>query len=276
MQNGLIVVTQLPIIEEHLKSLSAEIDEKVDEALSLAVSPETVKTVKAVRADLNKLYKDMESRRKAVKEEILRPYKEFEDVYKAYVSVRLEEADDELKRKITGVESAVKQEKEEDLKIYFRELADSEHLDWLDYERGSFNVTLSKSMASLRKEVESFVIGVADSFRAIQTLPDADEVATEYKRTLNLGKAVETVKMRHKAIEQERREREHLAEIRRQKEEAAAKMREVADKHRPLSVPKKVEEQSEEMLTLTFTVADTLERLKLLKAFLDSNSYKYK
>ena len=54
----LIVVKQLPIIQEQLKQLSEEIDEKVNSAKGLVYTEETVKEVKQVRADLNKEFKD--------------------------------------------------------------------------------------------------------------------------------------------------------------------------------------------------------------------------
>ena len=63
----LIVVKQLPLIEEHLKELSAEINEKVESAKSLICTEETVKEVKQVRADLNKDFKELETQRKLVK-----------------------------------------------------------------------------------------------------------------------------------------------------------------------------------------------------------------
>ena len=64
----LIIVKQLPIIEEKLKSLSLEIDEKVEYATSLVVCDDTVKEVKKVRAELNADFKDLEAQRKMVKE----------------------------------------------------------------------------------------------------------------------------------------------------------------------------------------------------------------
>ena len=48
MKEGLIVIKQLPQIEEHLKDLSTEIDKKVKDAKSLICTEETVKTVKQV------------------------------------------------------------------------------------------------------------------------------------------------------------------------------------------------------------------------------------
>ena len=78
----LIVVKQLPVIEEQLRSLSDEIDKKVSRALSLVVSDETVKEVKKVRAELNADFKDLEQKRKSVKEQVMNPYLQFKEIYK--------------------------------------------------------------------------------------------------------------------------------------------------------------------------------------------------
>ena len=72
-QEQLIVIKQLPIIEEQLKNLSEEIDKKVERAMKLVVSDETVKEVKKVRAELNNEFKELETQRKYVKAKILTP-----------------------------------------------------------------------------------------------------------------------------------------------------------------------------------------------------------
>ena len=57
MSNELIIVKQLPQIEEHLKERSEEIEKKVENAKSLICTEEKVKTIKEVRAELNKEFK---------------------------------------------------------------------------------------------------------------------------------------------------------------------------------------------------------------------------
>ncbi len=276
LTDNAISLVQLPVIREQLAPLAAEIDRSVSEALQLAVTPETLAQVKRVRAQIRKDYDELERQRKKLKSAILAKYEEFEDqIYKPLIAVRVEEGDAELKRKINAVEDQLRQEKNDDLRSYFRELADSEHLEWLEYERGGFNVTLSKSRSFLHGAVDAFVEKVSGDVTAINAMPDAEEVLVEYKRTLRLGDAVETVDKRRKAIEQERREREHLLEMRKREEEAAERAREAATHNPVISAPKKVEEQTVEKLTLTFTVTDTMDRLKLLKTFLESNNYKY-
>ena len=67
MDNGLIVVKQLPVIEQQLRQVSLEIDKKVNEAAALICTEENVKTIKDVSAALNKEAKEWEEKRKAVK-----------------------------------------------------------------------------------------------------------------------------------------------------------------------------------------------------------------
>ena len=61
--NELIIVKQLPIIEEQLKKASDEIDEKVKNAVALVCNEETIKIVKEVRATLNKELKEFEDKK---------------------------------------------------------------------------------------------------------------------------------------------------------------------------------------------------------------------
>ena len=271
----LIAVRQLPIIEERLKDLSAEIDKKVTDAMALAVTPETLASVKKVRADLNKQYRELEDQRKEVKRKILEPYEQFDGIYKTYVGVRFSDADAELKRKINDVENQLKSEKNEELAEYFYELCAAEHLNWLEYERGNFNITLSKSRTALHKEADEFVNRVSNDLTAISVMPDAEEIAVEYKRTLRLGEAVETVKKRREAVEQERREREHLEEMRRAEKEHEQKVMEAVKIAEPVAVedaPTPVE-NDDPVRTLSFTVTAPVSKLKALKDFLNNGGY---
>ena len=97
----LIRVTQLPVIEEQLKALSAEIDTKVNEAMSMVCTEDTVKAVKKVRAELNSQFWELEGQRKAVKKAIMGPYERFEQIYSKYISQKFKAADDNLKRRRT-------------------------------------------------------------------------------------------------------------------------------------------------------------------------------
>ena len=78
----LIVVQQLPIISEQLRTVKAQVEARVSCILSLVCTEDTYKEIKKERAALGKEYAAFEQRRKAVKAEITAPYEQLEAVYK--------------------------------------------------------------------------------------------------------------------------------------------------------------------------------------------------
>lgn len=82
MNSDLIVVRQLPIIEDQLRQVKATVEARVGEALSLACTEETRQAVKEARSALNKEFGELEARRKEVKASIMAPYEAFEALYK--------------------------------------------------------------------------------------------------------------------------------------------------------------------------------------------------
>ena len=67
----LIVVRQIPIIEDQLRSVKVQVEERVSSILSLVCTEDTYKEIKKERAALGKEYAAFEQRRKAVKAEIM-------------------------------------------------------------------------------------------------------------------------------------------------------------------------------------------------------------
>lgn len=275
MKNEIIVVKQLPEIEEHLQAIKEEVTIKVNDALSLVCNETTVKEVKAVRASLNKDLKDFEERRKAVKKAIMTPYEAFESVYKDCISDTYKKADIELKKKIDSVENELKEQKTAEVKGYFDEYRDSKianGITWIGFANANINVTLSASMKSLKEQAKAFIDRICDDLSLIDTQEHKDEILYEYKQSLNVSNAITTVANRYKAIEaakaaeEERKAREQAAA------EAAAKVEAVAPPTvEPIAPP--VEE--EKVYTLKFTVKATMPQLKALKEFLNNGGYDY-
>ena len=163
-----IIIKQLPQIEEHWKELSTEIDKKVKNAKSLICTEESVKTIKQVRADLNKEFKELETQRKNVKEQILAPYMQFEEVYKTYISEKYKSADIDLKQKIESTENELKRQKEQEIKDYFEEYKTANEIDFVNYEQAKINVTLTASKKSLKEQVKMFIDKIRDDLQLIK------------------------------------------------------------------------------------------------------------
>ena len=281
MTENLIVIKQLPQIEEHLKDLSTEIDVKVNNAKKLVCTEETVKTVKQVRADLTKDFRNLEEQRKTVKEQILAPYMQFEEVYKTYVSNKYKEADIDLKQKIDSTENELKKQKEQEIKKYFEEYKTANNIDFVDFKQANINVTLTASKKNLKEQAKTFIDEIVDDLKLIETQEGKEEILVEYKRNLNVSKSIQEVANRHKQLEEEKKRQEELKN--KQLEEAqrqadmSIKKQEVATKNALdnfVIEPPKVIEQ-EEILTLKFKVRGTRSKLRELKRFLEDGGYDY-
>lgn len=273
MIKDLIEIKQLPVIEEQLRSVSTVIDERVKNATSLVCTEESVKTIKEIRAELNKDYKEFESKRKLVKEQVLKPYNDFENVYKECISDKFRNADIILKGKIDNVENELKSKKEKEIKEYFEEYKIANNIGFITYGQARINVTLSASMKSLKEQAKQFIDKIVDDLKLIETQEHKTEILVEYKQTLNVSQAITSVTNRFKAIEEEKKKIEQEKELQKFVVDTAKE----SDKYSEqiiLNSPS-VEEKIEEILTLKFTVRGTRTKLRELKKFLESGGYDY-
>lgn len=277
MGKDLIIVKQLPQIEEHLKELSTEIDKKVENAKSLVCTEENVKAIKQVRADLNKEFKKVEAQRKAVKEQILEPYMQFEEVYKTYISEKYKSADVDLKQKIDSTENELKRQKEQEIKDYFEEYKTANDIDFVTYEQAKINVTLTASKKSLKEQAKSFIDKIKDDLKLIETQECKEEILVEYKQNLNVSRAIQEVVNRHKLLEEEKKKQEEkvVTIVSNENHEITKESHEQLEQvfNKPLERPE--EQKQEPILTLKFTVKGTRTKLKELKKFLEDGGYDY-
>ena len=273
----LIIVKQLPQIEEHLKELSAEIDKKVESAKSLVCTEESVKTIKQVRADLNKEFKELEMQRKNVKEQILAPYMQFEEVYKTYISEKYKSADVDLKTKIDNTENELKAQKEQEIKDYFEEYKTANDIDFVTFEQANMNVTLTASKKSLKEQAKAFIDKIVDDLKLIEIQECKGEILVEYKQNLNVSRAIQEVANRHKLLEEEKkRQEEKLKELEEVSKLANANIpNELPSTAQEILTKPTAEKKQEEILTLNFKVRATRSKLKELKKFLEDGGYDY-
>ena len=278
----MVKVTQLPVIEDQLRAIKTWVEDTVANVDAMVCNEDTLLEVKSFRTDLNHLFAELEIRRKDVLKEVEAPINQFKDTYKECVSDYFKRADTILKEKITAVESEMKGACETRLRAYFDELAQANGLDWLKYEQAGIVVSMADARAKtqppqkLRKQLENFVLRVLNDVDTILDLKNGSEILAAYKEALNVTDAIQTVETRRRQIERAEEEKslrnavKAQEEAARQKVEAFApptvsKMEAVAEKMSP----------TEDLLSCTFTITDTLDRLRLLKQFLDANGYKY-
>ncbi len=270
MEN-LIVVKQLPIIEEQLRTLKERWEQRAFDAESMVCTLDTVQAVKEFRAEMRKEFEEAETLRKAAKKAVMEPYDQLEEVYRECVTAPFQKADQSLSGKVSEVEAEIKARCEDKLRDYFSELCAVHHLDWLTYERAGIKVDMASAKAKtpkrLMEQLAFFVAGVAESVDRINTLEDAGEIMVEYQKTLDAAGAICTVKERHRRIEEQKKFREARETIRAQEAESVRRVEAVA--------PPAVMEVPEPVFKCTFTVRTTKSKLRKLKEFLNMEGIQY-
>lgn len=275
--DGLIVVKQLPVIEEHLLTLKDRWEQRALDAEAMVCTEETIQSVKAFRADTRKEFDEAEALRKAAKQAIMEPYNRFEAVYKECVTEPFQRTDSACSGKVSEVESSMKRRCEDGLREYFAELCAVHRLDWLTYERAGIKVDMASAKAKtpkkLREQLSVFVAGVSESVDRINTLEDAGEIMVEYQRTLDAAGAICTVKDRHRRIE----EQKAAQETRKAEQERENEMvRQVEALAPPVVVNPPEKDPNEIIPRLTFTCINaTRAQLRRVREFLNMEGIKY-
>lgn len=284
MDGQIITIKQLPIIEERLQLIKAEIDAKTQHVLALDCNEATVKAIKSLRADLNKDFSELEEKRKEVKRAVMSPYERFEEVYTECVTNIYKQTDAILKGRIAIVENAIKANKEKEIRAYYDEYAESLGIDFVPYEKSGITVTLSASAKKLKEQVAAYLDRIADELKLIGTQPQdlQSEILVEYKRTVNVAYSIQTVIERKKAIEEEAERARQQAEQQTIYEAAEARVDEAVESYgeeqqeaiAPPTVAE-IQEQPAKQYRVAFAVNGTLEEIKALKNFLVNGGYKY-
>ncbi len=287
MDGQIITIKQLPIIEERLQLIKAEIDAKTQHVLALDCNDATVKAIKSLRADLNKDFGDLEEKRKEVKRAVMSPYERFEEVYTECVTNIYKQTDAILKGRIAIVENAIKANKEKEIRAYYDEYAESLGIDFVPYEKSGITVTLSASAKKLKEQAAAYLDRIADELKLIATQPQdlQPEILVEYKRTVNVAYSIQTVIERKKAIEEEaeraRQQAEQQAEQQAIYEAAEARVDEAVESYgeeqqEAIAPPTVAEaqEQPAKLYRLAFAVYGSLEGVKLVKNFLANDFLK--
>lgn len=286
MSEDLILVKQLPVIEEHLLNLASSIDQKVDAALSLICTEDTVKVVKKTRADLNNQFAALEEQRKQVKAAVLGPYEQFLQVYDKCVSSKFKLADTNLKHKIDEVEDVLRDQKEANVREYYIEKAASLHISATDipFERACIKITLSASEKSLREACDAFLNRIASDLAMIEQQEFKDEILVAFRRTLSGSDAVTTVLSYHRQIEEEQKRAAKRAEAEAAGQQHAQEVRTAVAQQEALSAPVEttpeeapapVHQKAEATLRATFTAYGTRQQLVGLKNYMEEKGIRY-
>ena len=280
--SDLIVVKQLPIIEEKLKALKLQIQKEVDEVKALVCTAETKKIVKEKRAELNKKFKELETKRKEVKSLLLDPYDVFVQTYDDCVTSVFKPALVVIDSKISTIEDVEKREKETEVKSYFEELRTSLNIDFVEFGQAGLKIGLSNTVTSLKKEADQFLNKVKEDIDLIETQENKAEILVEYKKTLNVSQSIVVVSERIQRIAEEKEKQAERDRLKEERRIAAEKVENVIEIQTPVQIVQApiqtievAKEPKEKIISSKFIVRATMSKLIELKIFLEKGGYDF-
>ena len=276
--DDLIVVKQLPVIVEHLRTPKERWEQRALDAEAMVCTEETIQAVKAFRTEMRKEFDEVEALRKEAKQAVMDPYNRFEAVYKECITTAFQRADHACSSKVFEVENDMKLRCEEGLRDYFAELCAVHHLDWLAYDRAGIKVDMAfakaKTPKKLREQLASFVAGVAQGVDRISSLDDAEEIMVEFQRSLDAADAICTVRERRRRIEAQKSEQEAR---RAAQEQEATMVQRVEALAPPVVLETPPEKDPNEIIhRLTFVCVNaTRAQLRRVREFLNREGIQY-
>lgn len=264
-------VKQLPAILSNVEKLKQFAEEQTayDQKLILR-SNEDFEQAKSRCADLNRVIRSLEEKRKDVKKAYNRPYEAFEVALKEVTAI-LTKAKDNLWQQVIQAEEKVKKEKEDELKEYWLN-KNCQYRTWEQiFQKSWLNKTTKKS--EIFKQLDQFASTVENDINLIKGLQSDFEISliNFYKRGATLGDVLQY----NLQLKEEQRINES------QREQQACKSKEKISS--VVDVPSSIVEEEimqsrdiqQDIYTIDFRVWATTEQLSLLKDFLKKNEIRY-
>lgn len=275
------VTTDLtPVISTDITANFDAVKEWLSENLApyatMVVTEESISDAKKTRADIRKVGESIDSQRKAVKKEWMRPYEAFESKVKELTGI-VNEAVTNIDSQIKEMENAEKEAKRQRLWELFTSSSEDirEYVEFEDvFDKKWLNATFPETDAanSIVRQLED----IRDGLNAIRGMESPYEASmlSEYAKSHNLAKAMAEGKRLEaiQKVEEERKAREVVV-MKWEPPTDDGEETEVDVPKKPFKWPSAVPKTYGYQFTMP---SMTMEQMKALKACLDENGIEYK
>ena len=259
----------------NFEELKAELAERLDHYNGLVVTEDGIKEAKADRAKLNKLRAAIDTRRKDIKREYLRPYNEFEGKVKE-LTLLIDQPIRAIDTQLADFEERRKQEKKEKVLDLYHETV-PEDLQGIIPPQRILNpkwLNATTTMTKVEEGIHTWVQRVNADLLALDTVEPEYQAAVKekYISTLDVTAAIkhrDALKAAQAAFQA--REAERIAQEEKRAAEAAQKPQE-----QPKPMPRVTEPEPERLYSLRLEFSLTRDQALTLRNFLDNENIKYK
>ena len=273
-------------IEWNHEEIKKEVERQLSFYKDLVYTEAQIKDAKADRAKLRKFVDSLESKRKEIKALCLAPYNKFEEQMKQIIAL-VNEPINLIDAQVKEYESVQKEEKKTSIRdlfdtIGFQPCVTVESIwdeKWLN---------ASVSMKKIEEQMKERMVAIGNDVMTIHNLPEFSfEAMEEYKRTLDLGRAIQEGQ---RLADIQKRKQEHEAELARMQEEVPQKPDEAQQEQMKdqAFVPPVIDEELErkawghqetvpedDKQWISFKALLTMDNATALKEFFESRSIEY-
>ena len=267
--NEIVKIETMPKVFSQLEMIGTFIDEKVKDIDILECTEDNKTEVKKRRTEINNILKELDDRRKFIKNKILEPYEMFNEKYEQECKGKLISASEILKTKIDTIEEQQKKDKYDELYDFAMEYFVANNLqDIVTFDDIGLNITLSASMKSLKEQIIAFCEKVKQDIALINMEEYRDEILYEYKKNHNFAQSKTMVLDRYRELDELAKKKVEEETLKEEQQKVVEKVEEV------LTIPKEVIE-NDEIISVTFTISDTKENIVKVREFMKKEGIKY-
>lgn len=248
----------LGILNWNFEELNRQLDVQLEKYKGLTFTDDQMPEAKKTRAALNKVAKEINDRKIAVKKEFCAPYTEFEEQAKQLIR-KINDVSGEIDAQVKDYEEQQRADKRKRIEAWWAE--NGKHTVELEkiWKDSWLNTTCSDE--KWKQELEAEKVRISNDIYSLSLMADKerpeklDFLLREYMKTLDVRRTTDAWEESERAAKQAEIEKERLEQERQQRE---AKRAEVAANPAPVEAPEpKAEKGPEDYLySPTFKLID--------------------
>lgn len=190
-----ILVTQGTITFHDFETLKLQALELAQEIATVEVNQENIKVSKKLLAEVNRRLKDLEDRRIRIKKVMLEPYVLFESQVKEIVGI-VREADELVRQQVKDIEETERMAKQDHLQDLFQKrivhYSFRDLFTFFDFLKPK-HLNKTTSIQAVEDEMIAFLNKVTADMKAIESMPNAQQILSAYIGTKDLAAALISV-----------------------------------------------------------------------------------
>lgn len=240
-------------IEFNYEELKQELTANLGHYESMIYSEDNIKSAKEDRANLNKLSKALDERRKEIKKDFMKPYTEFEEKIKDLITL-VDKTSKKVDSQVKFYEDKTKQEKKDIIKaIYDENIGELKKLVPFEKLFKDKWLNVSESLSKVSQELMEEIERIKQEYGTLQKVIAGDPSEEQLKMFFFSILSLERTLVQKEIVEAERQ-----------------KLKEIEASNRQVT-----KTADNELIEVKFRVLATNGQLKLLSEFLINNNIKY-